>query len=109
MEHGNRTRNLITDSNKKQKELADILGISESMLSNYMTGRTEIPVHILVKIATYFNVSMDFLVGLTDDPEIPLRLSKFEKTFIEHFRTLTKNQRELIIANIRLMQEQNNR
>ena len=60
-------------------------------------------------IADYFHVSTDYLLGLTDEPEPPMHISKEEKALVETYRSLSREQRELISQTIRLMGEQNNR
>lgn len=50
-----------------QQELSKRLGISRSALSSYECGKTEPPTSVLYKYAEYFNVSMDYLCGLTRD------------------------------------------
>lgn len=60
-------------------------------------------------IADYFHVSTDYLLGLTNEPEPPMHISKEEKALVETYRSLSREQRELISQTIRLMGEQNNR
>ena len=109
MDYVSRAKNKITDSDIKQKELAQIFHVSEAALSNYLTGRSEMPVDILVKIARYFDLSMDYLVGLNDDPRPNMTLTKNEQHMVDQFRQLNHDQQELILQNLRLMQEQNQR
>ena len=106
---GARAKVLITDGDIKQKKLAEIIGISEAKLSHYLTERYEMPIHVAVSIAKYFHVSTDYLLGLTDIPDVPVPLSNTERRLVENFRTLNREQRELITRNITIMQEQNQR
>lgn len=66
-----RLRSLREDNDEKQKDIAKLLNISNSMISFYESGihfpRDE---HYLIKLAEHFNVSMDYLFGLTDIPNI---------------------------------------
>jgi len=50
----------------KQKEVAAVLGIDQRVYSNYETGKREIPTHLLIKLAKLYDVSTDYLLGLTD-------------------------------------------
>ena len=102
MEIGARAKMLVTDSDVKQKKLAESIGISEAKLSHYLNGRYEMPTHVVISIAKYFHVSTDYLLGLTD-------ISKTERQLIEDLRTLSWAQKELIVKNILIMQEQNQR
>ena len=58
---------LRTSNNLTQKQLADLLNIERSTLSSYETGRRYPDVHILVKLADTFDVSVDYLLGLEND------------------------------------------
>ncbi len=104
---GARTKILVTDRDIKQKKLAAKIGVSESKLSHYLNERYEMPTHIVIAVAEYFHVSTDYLLGLTDVAERQMVLSKGERQIIEGFRTLSKDQKELIAQNIRIMREQN--
>ena len=108
MKHfGVRAKEWIVDHDMKQKALAKELHITEAMLSNYLTGRNDMPVEVLVRLAERFGVSMDYLVGLRDDPAVPMPLSEGERAMVTAYRTLSREQKELIAQNIRFMQEQN--
>jgi plasmid maintenance system antidote protein VapI len=109
MHYGTRAKDWITDHDVKQKTLAKEFHVTEAMMSHYLTGRNEITVDVLVKFAKYFDLSMDYLVGLSDIPERQSALSKSEKQLIDGFRTLSAKQKELILQNVGFMQEQNRR
>lgn len=102
-----RIHNIIDDRDMKQRTLADKLDIPYSTLSGYMTGSNRFPLDIIVKIAQELNVTTDYLLGLVDEPERPLKLSQSEQRMVTAYRTLSRDQRELIAQNIRFMQEQN--
>ena len=61
------------------------------------------------KIAKELEITTDYLYGLTEDPKPPIALSRTERGLIETYRSLSREQRELISQTIRLMGEQNNR
>ena len=63
-----RLKDLREDNDLKQKEIAAFLGIDQRVYSNYDTGKREIPVHLLLKLAEYYHTSTDYILGLTDDP-----------------------------------------
>ena len=58
-------RNLREDSDKTQKEIADYLGTSQTMYARYERGANEMPIHHLIRLAEYYNVSLDYLCGMT--------------------------------------------
>lgn len=56
-------RNLREDHDKTQKELADYLNITQTTYSKYELDKINIPVEIIIKIADYYDVSTDYLLG----------------------------------------------
>lgn len=64
-----RLRDLREDHDLTQTQLAKILGMSQTGYSKYETGENDIPTAILIKLARYYNTSIDFLLGETDHPK----------------------------------------
>lgn len=62
-----RIRNLREDKDLYQKDVAKMLGISQQYYSEYESGNRAIPVFHLMKLAEFYNVSIDYIVGLTDN------------------------------------------
>lgn len=62
-----RIRNLREDKDLYQKDVAKMLGISQQYYSEYESGNRAIPVFHLIKLAEFYNVSIDYIVGLTDN------------------------------------------
>jgi len=58
-------RNLREDNDKLQVELADYLNVKQTTYSKYELGKINIPVEVLIKLADYYDVSIDYLVGRT--------------------------------------------
>ena len=65
-----RIRDLREDKDLSQKELATALSCSQQVYSNYELGQRDIPTDILIKLSAYHNVSVDYILGISDDPEI---------------------------------------
>ena len=63
-----RLRDLREDSDKSQAEIAKIIGTSQSYYAQYENGKRSIPFDRMVTLAKYYNVSLDYLAGLTDTP-----------------------------------------
>ena len=63
-----RIRDLREDLDKTQKELAAVLNCSQQVYSNYELGQRDLPTDILIKLSKFYNVSVDYLLGLTDNP-----------------------------------------
>lgn len=59
-------KNLRTEKNITQKDLAKYLGVSDRSVGYYETGKRTPPPDIIEKIADYFNVSVDYLLGRTN-------------------------------------------
>ncbi len=64
--HYQRIKDLREDADLKQKQIAAILGIDQRVYSNYETGKREIPVHLLIKLADFYNATTDYILGRTD-------------------------------------------
>ncbi|MDE5604557.1 MAG: helix-turn-helix domain-containing protein [Eubacterium sp.] len=62
-----RIKDLREDADLKQKEIAAILGIDQRVYSNYETGKREIPTHLLIKLADYYDTTTDYILGRTND------------------------------------------
>ena len=58
-------RNLREDHDKTKKELADYLNIKQTTYSKYELGKINIPVEVFIKLADFYNVSVDYLLGRT--------------------------------------------
>lgn len=67
MDYIQRMRNLREDSDKTQQQIADYLGTSQTMYARYERGANELPIHHLVSLCRYYNVSADYLLGLSDN------------------------------------------
>lgn len=65
---GERLAFLRRRENISQKELGDKLNISHYTISSYEKGRSEPSDEIKVRLARYFHVSLDYLVGLVEEP-----------------------------------------
>ena len=61
-----RIRDLREDRDIKQLELANYLHIRRNTYSDYECGKINIPIDALIKIADFYHVSLDYLVGLSD-------------------------------------------
>ena len=69
MEYYERIRALREDNDISQKELSRMLKISQQSLSKYETNKRKLPIELLKEYAKIFNVSTDYIMGLTDNPE----------------------------------------
>ena len=61
-----RIKDLRDDHKKNQSEIAAILGTSQQQYSRWESGERELPMHHFITLAKYYNVSLDYLAGLTN-------------------------------------------
>ena len=64
-----RIRDLREDRDLKQRQVADYLSCSQQVYSNYELGQRDIPTDILIRLAQFYDVSVDYLLGLTSNPK----------------------------------------
>lgn len=62
-----RIRDLREDKDLSQKEIAKILNMSQTGYSKYEVGTNDIPTKILIQLAKFYNTSVDYILGLTDE------------------------------------------
>ncbi|MBQ7980778.1 MAG: helix-turn-helix transcriptional regulator [Oscillospiraceae bacterium] len=58
-----RIRDLREDNDLTQKQIAEYLMCDQSLYSKYERGEREIPLNLIIKLADYYNVSLDYIVG----------------------------------------------
>ena len=63
-----RLRDLREDHDKTQQEIADVLNMHRSVYRRYESGERETPAWVVVKLADFYRVSADYLLGRTDTP-----------------------------------------
>ncbi len=61
-----RIRDLREDADKTQAEVAEALGTSQTMYARYERGANELPIRHLIRLARYYGVSSDYILGLSD-------------------------------------------
>ena len=64
-----RIRDMREDRDLTQTEVARMLGMSQTGYSKYETGENDIPTTVLIKLARFYNTSIDYLLGESDNPE----------------------------------------
>ncbi len=63
-----RIRDLREDRDMKQREVAEYLHCSQQVYSNYELGQRDIPTEVLIRLSELYSVSVDYLLGLTNNP-----------------------------------------
>lgn len=77
-----RLKQLRHKHNKHQIDIAEMLGIGRSTYSMYEIEKRQLDYETLIKLAQYYNVSVDYLIGRTDDPFYYPTMNKEEAEYI---------------------------
>ncbi len=64
-----RVRDLREDKDITQKQMAEFLKIHQTTYSDYELGNLNIPADVLIKLAQFYKTSIDYIVGITDNPK----------------------------------------
>lgn len=72
-----RLEDLRIDNDKTQLEIADLLGCQREVYRRYEKGTRQIPIDFLMKLALFYDVSIDYIVGITDNKQ-PYKRNKFD-------------------------------
>lgn len=75
-----RIRDLREDNDLRQKDIAEILEITTQQYQLYESGKRELPMYHFIRLAKFYNVSLDYIAGLINDPKgiggTPYKISK---------------------------------
>ncbi|MFQ9063880.1 MAG: helix-turn-helix domain-containing protein [Eubacterium sp.] len=66
----NNLKNIREDNDIKQRQIAEILNVSQNTYSQYETGVIPLTAETLIKLADYYNVSVDYLLDRTSNPKV---------------------------------------
>ena len=66
-----RLRDMREDSDMTQVQISEFLGIQQTVYSRYERGFQTIPLEYLIKLADYYDVSLDYLTGRTNNMRVP--------------------------------------
>ena len=64
-----RIRDLREDRDLKQRQLAEILNCYQQVYNNYELGQRDIPTEVLIRLSRFYQVSTDYILGLTNNPK----------------------------------------
>ena len=64
-----RIRDMREDRDLKQRQVAEVLNCSQQVYSNYELGQRDIPTDVLIRLSEFYSVSVDYLLGLTNNPK----------------------------------------
>ena len=66
----NNLKSIREDNDIRQKDIAKYLNVSQNTYSQYETGVIALTAEVLIKLSKFYNVSVDYLLDLTDNPKI---------------------------------------
>ncbi len=69
MHYTQRLKNLREDADQKQESIALELNITRQQYQLYESGKRKLPIDLLMKLCKYYNVSADYILGFTNDPQ----------------------------------------
>ncbi len=93
-----RLDNLLEENNLTQKQLALDLNVSSSTVSGYVTDYRKPDCEMLIRLAKYFDVTTDYLLGLSDEKKpAPSKLDAAETKLIHLYRGLIPQRKPLLI------------
>lgn len=64
-----RIKDLREDADLTQKDVANLLHCSQQAYSYYELGQRDIPTNVLIELSNYYNVSIDYILGTTNNPQ----------------------------------------
>jgi len=101
---GERLRKVRREKKISQKELAEIIGVQNTAISLYESNKNDPSDNLKVEIAKYFNVSLDYLLGIIDEPvgfynkekfiELPNDMTSSEKQLLNEFANYLEYRRK---------------
>lgn len=103
-----RLRVLRQEQNISMKQLGDIVGVAESTISLYETEKRKVDTDMLIKFANYFNVSTDYLLGVSDERNSSLdsdNIGYDDFTYAMHneSRDLTDEDKEMLLGMAKML------
>ncbi len=69
MQYAQRLKDLREDRDLTQEDIANVINTSQSYYAQYENGKRELPFSRAIEISKFYNVSLDYLAGLTDIPK----------------------------------------
>ena len=104
-----RIKDLRDDSDMSQEKTAKELNMHKTTYARYETGENRVPFDFAIQIAEYYNVSLDYIAGRTNDKKGLLKseLSDFDNELLKKIHALSDEQRGIILGRIEAMTEEN--
>lgn len=106
-----RLKDLKEDSDITQQAVADIIGMSLKQYARYERGEADIPLQAAIKLAKYYNVSLDYIAGISNDKRglTKSNLPNTETKLLNTFRMLSEEGKSRILERLDVLIEEQNR
>ena len=103
-----RLKDLREDMDMNQTKIANIIGTSQSYYAQYENGNRPLPFDRVVELANFYNVSLDYIAGRTNDKRGLTRseLSENETNLIKNFRSLSIERQSRALERIQMLMEE---
>ena len=89
-----RIRDLRINKGLSQQEIANILSINQSTYSKFELNKAVIPIELLNKLSNYYHVSLDYLLKITDNPNIQIENEEIDKKLVgENLKKIRKDKK----------------
>ncbi|MCR5601529.1 MAG: helix-turn-helix domain-containing protein [Ruminococcus sp.] len=100
-----RVRDLREDADLTQKQAAEKLFLHLTQYRRYECGESELPFHIAINVAKLYNVSLDYIAGITDEKRglTKSTLTEMETNLINSFRKLDATKKGRILERIEIL------
>ena len=112
MEKYQRMKDLREDMDINQKQAGEIIETTGNYYGDYENGKRDIPTGRMIKLAKYYNVSMDYITGLTNDKGGLHEINAEERYVLDLYNSLTekkKGEAEYLLRRLVKQQEKENK
>lgn len=108
MHYYRRLRDLREDNDISQCEIAEKLGITQVQYHRYESGKREIPYHMVIMLAEFYNVSIDYISELSDEKTLKraVVLSDEEMILLHKYRALSDRSKGRILERLDILYNQ---
>lgn len=105
----NRLKDLREDKDLNQKQVGEIIGTSGNYYGDYENGKRDIPTERMIILAKYYQVSMDYITGLTNDKG-GLHKNNLEETeLLMKYNNLTERRKGKLLQLLDMLTEEQNK
>lgn len=101
-----RLKDLREDKDMLQKEVAEIINTSANYYGDYEKGKRDIPTSRMIQLAKFYDVSMDYIKGLTNDKGGNHKNTEEERKILNKFNNLNELRQGRIIQLLEMLSEE---